>query len=399
MACFKTLLNNNPVMKNQITTLTIVLFIMAGLGGCKQSGTHNGLITIDVKASYPVKELILQDFMDVEYIPLETNDEFITQGVIMAISNKYILAKNGSNDGDIFFFDRKTGNALRKINKMGKGPEEYMHITDIVLDEENNEIFINCISTRKVCVYDLFGNFKRSFNHKEDTRYVDVFNFNTDNLIVYNESYYKIGEKRGSEVNHLIVSKQDGSITRNISIPFDVYKAPLLNEGEATVVTSVRPIIPNHGSWLLVETSSDTVYNYLPEENKLTPFLVKSPTTNPEIILTMGTLTDRYYFMTTKKLEFDFTTGRGFPIADLMYDKQENAMFNPIVINGDFVERKRVDMTSHPVNNDIAAFQNIEAYQLVDAYKNEGLKGKLKEIAAELDEGSNPVIMVMKYKK
>jgi hypothetical protein len=56
-------------------------------------------------------------------------------------------------------------------------------------------------------------------------------------------------------------------------------------------------------------------------------------------------------------------------------------------------------MTSHPINSGIAAFQNLEAYQLVEAYKNDELKGHLKEIAAKLKEGSNPVIMVMKNKK
>lgn len=45
--------------------------------------------------------------MDVEYIPLETTDEFITQGVVMAISDKYILTKNYVNDGYIYIFDRK----------------------------------------------------------------------------------------------------------------------------------------------------------------------------------------------------------------------------------------------------------------------------------------------------
>lgn len=47
--------------------------------------------------------------MDVEYIPLETNDEFITQGDVMAIDNKYIVVKNWNNDGDIFLFPRKIG--------------------------------------------------------------------------------------------------------------------------------------------------------------------------------------------------------------------------------------------------------------------------------------------------
>ena len=388
----------NSIMKKEIKTLTIILFITAGLVGCKQSET-NHLITVDVTKSYPKKELILQDFMDVEYIPLETNNEFVTQGVVMAIGSKYIIVKNWATEGDIYVFDRKTGKGLRKINRKGKGPEEYIHITDIVLDEENNEIFINCFSTKKILVYDLFGNFKRSFNHAEDTRYVNVFNYDTDNLICYNElTLYKDGENRGSGSYHMIISKQDGSITRNISIPFDVIKTPFIRDGERTVATFVSPIIPYQNTWLLVETSSDTVYNYNPKENKLIPFLAKKPTVDPEIFLTMGTLTDRYYFFITMKKEFDFTKGRGFPISDLMYDRQENAVYDCTVINGDFVKRKTVDMTSHPVNSGIAAFQNLEAYKLVEAYKKDELKGKLKEIASKLNENDNPVLMIMKYK-
>lgn len=79
-------------MKNQITTLVIILFITAGFVGCRKSDT-NHLITVDVTKSYPEKELILQDFMDVEYIPLETNDEFVTDGVVMALGDKFIVTK------------------------------------------------------------------------------------------------------------------------------------------------------------------------------------------------------------------------------------------------------------------------------------------------------------------
>ncbi|MEL7585418.1 MAG: 6-bladed beta-propeller [Prolixibacteraceae bacterium] len=388
-------------MKNQITTLAIILFVMAGFVGCKQFSTNNDLITVDVTKSYPEKELILQDFMNVEYILLETNKEFVTQGVVMAIGNKYIIVKNWTNDGDIFVFDRKTGKALRKINKMGKGPEEYSHLTYIVLDEQNNELFVDCTISNKILVYDLFGNFIRSFNHAEDNGYVNVFNYDTDNLICYNRwVLYKDGENRGSELFHTIISKKDGSVTRNITIPFDVIKTPFIDEGGRTVTSKVSPIIPYHDTWLLVETSSDTVYNYIPKENKLIPFLVKKPTVDPEVFLTMGTLTDRYYFFITMKKEFDFTKGSGFPLTGLMYDKQEDAVFEPSVINSDFIKRKKVGMISHPLNNnEFAAFQNLEAYQLVEAYKNDELKGKLKEIAAGLNEGSNPVIMVMKYKK
>lgn len=52
-----------------------------GCGGHNQSCNENDtFITVDVKDNYPKKELVLQDFMDVEYIALETSDEFLCQG-------------------------------------------------------------------------------------------------------------------------------------------------------------------------------------------------------------------------------------------------------------------------------------------------------------------------------
>lgn len=72
------------------------LFLMMGLFGCVEKEEKTNVITVDVTTTYPKKELVLQDLMDVEYIPLETNDEFITQGSVMAIGEKYILVKTGA---------------------------------------------------------------------------------------------------------------------------------------------------------------------------------------------------------------------------------------------------------------------------------------------------------------
>lgn len=133
--------------------------------------------------------------MDVEYIPLETTDEFITQGVVMAISDKYILTKNYVNDGYIYIFDRKTGKGIRKINRKGQGGEEYAFIVSAVLDEDNEEIFVN--SSKKILVYDLYGNFKRSFNTVGGADYMDIFNYDKNNLICYDMTvYYRDGEER-----------------------------------------------------------------------------------------------------------------------------------------------------------------------------------------------------------
>lgn len=76
---------------------------------------------------------------------------------------------------DIYIFDRKTGKGIRKINRKGQGGEEYAFIVSAVLDEDNEEIFVN--SSKKILVYDLYGNFKRSFNTVGGADYMDIFNY------------------------------------------------------------------------------------------------------------------------------------------------------------------------------------------------------------------------------
>lgn len=110
-------------MKWIITIPAILLFALAGCGKDKQSTDE--LIIVDVTKNYPEKELILQDFMDVEYIPLETNDEFVTQGKVIAIGAEVILITNWANDGNLFVFDRKASalelhelNTTNTVNNM-----------------------------------------------------------------------------------------------------------------------------------------------------------------------------------------------------------------------------------------------------------------------------------------
>lgn len=156
----------------------ILLVILAGCEGNKQS--NDDLIIVDVSKSYPQKELILQDFMDVEYIALETTDEFLTQGLVQDIGKKFLLVTNRNNDGDILIFDRKTGKGLRKINRQGQGAEEYTRINEIILDESNGEIFVKSLGN-KILVYDLHGSFKRCLNLGREVS--SVFDYDKYNLL------------------------------------------------------------------------------------------------------------------------------------------------------------------------------------------------------------------------
>ena len=148
-----------------------------------------------------------------------------------------------------------------------------------------------------------------------------------------------------------------------------------------------------------MRTSSDTIYNYS-TDNILTPIIVRTPsiqTMNPEIYLFPTVITDRYYFMRTMKKEIDFTTFKGFPGTDLMFDKQAKSIFEYVVFNNDFSPKREISLGQKP-NSTMATCLTLNAFDLVDALEKNELKGDLKEIAQELNEESNPIIMLVKHR-
>ena len=77
--------------------------------------TENGLITVDVTKSYPKKELILQDLFDIEYLPLETSDKFVTAGDVVYFGDD-LMWIGDYRSFDLELLDREKTN-IRKINQ------------------------------------------------------------------------------------------------------------------------------------------------------------------------------------------------------------------------------------------------------------------------------------------
>ena len=388
-------------MKTLIFIETILLLVMTSCGS--DNASTDGFITVDVtKSSYsPKKELVLQDFMDVEYIPLETNDEFINQGYVQAVGEKYIIVTNYRKDGDIFVYNRN-GKAIRKINHKGQGGKEYISFRTITLDEENNELFVNDHYAKKIVVYDLEGNFKRSFKQNDKGKslfYWEIFNYDKENLICYDEL--------NEEIPFLLISKQDGSITKEIKVPFKEKKVFIqLLKYEGGIRTAgpgnYSRITPFKGNWILLEPSSDTIYTLMPDCS-LRPFIAKTPpvhTMNPEFYLILKLVSDRYYFMESIKNVYDFRKEEGFPKTYFVYDTQEKDFFSYIIYNGDYSYKRELYMVMFtPINAKGELCATIDAFELCRDYKKGKLKGKLKDIAAKLGEDDNRVIMLVKPKK
>ena len=380
-------------------TFISAITLMGSLIACKSQSEKTELITINVEKNYPKKELILQDFVDVEYIPLETTDEFINKGIVKAVGKNYIAVVNGGNEGDIFLYNRSNGKGVRKINRKGQGGEEYSQITQIVLDEEQNEMFIVDYPRQKFMVYNLEGKFLRDFNFDENSYYTFVYPYDKAHLIVYKDCAHH-GQPQKS--CHAIISKQDGKTIREISLSYkeleDIrYTGMHEKYGEITAVPAHYLTIPARKDWYLASISSDTIYRHLPNGDKH-PYMVRTPSINsmdPEVFLFPKMMTEQYDFLVSIKKRM--TEHFSFPSENLIYDKQEKAVYTYTIQNTDF-EGSDVAIWESSLNPEVASYRILYAHDLVEAYEEGKLKGRLKEIASTLDEEDNPVIMLMKQK-
>ena len=382
-----------------------VIFLMAallGLASCTgEKKEKDSFITVDVTASYPEKDLVLQDFMDVEYVPLETSDEFLSQGRISYVGENIIVAAN-KRQGDILLFERATGKGIRKINHKGFGPEEYIMPYNVILFEDKNEMFVNDGPTSKIQVYDLEGNYKRTIKYKQGALVSLLLDFNDEYFLSQNV-FDPIMQDAGETFIYL--SKKDGTMT-NIKVPYQkrlsVIMAKVFPDGstQAAFPENSDFIDPFRDGWLLTEPSADTIYFYKADRS-LKPFIVRTPsvqTMSPEVFLFPGVLTDDYYFMQSVTKEYDFDKNEGMPSTPLVYDVAEQKIYKYTVHNADYEDREE-NLSKQNVNNKIAFYQALPADELIEALEDGKLKGKLSDIAAHLDIEDNPVVMIVKPKK
>lgn len=381
------------VMKDTNIIWLVLLLMMIGCKKDVSLENENVIIVNVTKDEYPHKDIILQDFMEIEYVALDSSDDFLCQGHILAVGEKFIVVRNDIQDGDIFLFDRKKGNGIKKINRKGNGNEEYVIAYNAVLDEDNEELFINDVMQNKIIVYDLFGNYKRHFLGSEKARINQIYNFDKEKLIckIEDDNTTTLGKS-----TFMLISKQNGEVAIETAISYKERKTMKIADGENLLMFYSYPsILYFQDQWIFSEISSDTVFKFSPERD-LTPIMIKSPSIQsmiPETFLFPKIFTNQYCFIEKVKKETNFST------TNLIYDRKEKKLYEYVLYNRDYSNAQKINMADIGIlNGEVIFYQRIEAYELVNAYNNGNLKGTLKNIAARLNEESNPIIMLVKEK-
>ena len=105
----------------------------------------------------------------------------------------------------------KTGKAINRFSHAGNGPHEYNYITNLLLDEKRNEIYVHDVFLQKMLVYDMTGAFIREYT-MGDARF--IYGFDDACFLVYNT----ITNQASSDLKpyFTLVSKTDGKVLYTI---------------------------------------------------------------------------------------------------------------------------------------------------------------------------------------
>ena len=394
-------------MKNYFLSISMLCLLFSGCSSEKKN--EHGFIDLNVSASYPEKEIQLEDIADIEYLQLGVYEDFLFSREPRIITSEKIIFYE-FRSGDIMAYSRD-GNPLLKFNRKGNGPSEYTEINQLIYDETTDEFFVQSFSSGNIMVFDTRGEFKRviplpivsptqAIDGGTRNTTVELGNFDPKTLLLFDSS---------NDNPFTLISKEDGSVIESIEIPKDQDLATYimaLQMNSSNVVTGVSLLIApaNHfvkynDGYLLTEFSIDTVY-FLSPDKKLSPFLVRQPaiqSMDPAIILNTLVEAGNYEFLLAVTIMDD---SGALPKKYLMRDKKTGSIYRQKITFNDY---RGKEVTISPVT--IANTQDsklglitLSLVELQDANRENKLSGRLKELVDNSDEDGNDIYMLLHFK-
>lgn len=406
----------NNIMKHH-TDMIRILYVVCLLAfvGCVSTppAANDGLGVINLSGDYPTRRVDLKEIADVEYVALETTDSSLLTSMCanFCISDKYIVTSD-MYTGDIFFFTR-SGKFVRKVNRLGNGPEEYSYLQDMVADFETEECFVYDLYKKKVDIYSFEGIYKRSIPWMIANLY-PWHNYNKDYLIGYHGSFSHKTYRCTDTHPFYFMSKKDGRlIPLNLMVPDGISSTltiikEKLTTGDIYINRPSLPIFPflmNGDEALIAEFSLDTLYSFKGE--RLTPIAVKTPSarsTTPPTIIVPELYTDSFLLFRVVSMYYDKSNHyKPYQESDmLIWNRKTNQVEKWEIYNSDMdaamLRYPLTRLNAFSDKNMGVAFYTAE--RLITLYNEGKLKGRLKEVASKLqDEEDNKILLIAKYKQ
>ncbi len=389
--------------RNSILALSILLLI-----ACGKEQQQSDIPVVDVTKTYPKKEIVLQDIADVEYIPLETRDDVLIDSYfhICTISPDSLLVGN-YREGTVFLFNGQ-GKLVKKFNNKGASDKEYKEVWGIFYDKKTREIFIWDYPFKyQILVYDENGFYKRTLPINKDysLRSNEIINYNENALLFHNgQLNFELNTKKDSLEKgikpYVLLSKKDGKKLGNLPIAFSDRKQPNIvkkQKGGYSCTWAPLNSLTSDGEIIIYsDVSQDTIFSYS-KDKKLTPIVVRKPKVSemnkPFDFLQIHKMTSNYIF--GEILGKRPKEKPSYPVTKICINRIDNKIYESKIINTD-APKAELNVKWFFENDNSLLLGRDRLAELLEEGK---LKGKLKEIAENMNEDDNPVWVKIQFKK
>lgn len=386
---------------NKTNIFLLAYCLICSYACTSQPQSTTGIPVVDFEKEYPPKDLLVSENADVEYVRLETTDEVLLDGLAglyLSVTDRYIVTNN-SKEGRIFVFNRQ-GKHLYNFMRKGNSGEEFMYAKKVRVDDKAEEIFV-LDARNKVLIYTLDGKFKRVLDLPKDMRADDLWNYDDEWLLSYDNYNLDREGLTCAEQPFFLISKKDGQVKR-IGVNAKDRIGPRIyfekNGQRGVMAVSMNYIYKNGDEFVLSELGNDTVF--MLKNGEISPLLVRTPGSKDKDVRSMMSaplklgdyievveapkeLKMESGKIETKSVYLNLKTGECF---DLNLKDDVNFVEPSAVRSSEYVEAPKNHILSMP--NTDRLFQ----------WKEEGrLKGKLAEMVDEMKEDDNPILIIYKF--
>ena len=196
-----------------------------------------------------------QTFSSFKIVPLETNRESLLGSPKKMIFKNELVYIHDSTKGNnsILVFDL-SGKHISSLNKIGKGPGEYMGISNFSVDEEGNIYVLDSSSGQKILKYTKEG------EHINDIFLeVLIYDFEIFNEKIYGYNAGTAFNGQNKKRNSIFVFKKTGEIIKSF---FPALNEKVLTTNENTFIKKGEYIyvnMPNVATLYAINKSNDIV--------------------------------------------------------------------------------------------------------------------------------------------
>ncbi|MFA5849392.1 MAG: 6-bladed beta-propeller [Bacteroidales bacterium] len=405
----------NLIILYKIALLSVCIIVLAS---CSEKKSDKDIRIIDIAGAIGKGRIVdLSEIAkEIKYIPLETTDSSLLGDINSIFYENGHIYMCDYNARSIKVFD-STGKYVSKIDRYGRGPEEYTSMYDFHVIPKNGNVTIISSELGALNEYDMFGNFvsKTNFPYLKDYRNLRCIKMD-DNT--YLSAVFKM-----TETGEYSVIIYDSLSNIKMRIPNPEIKLNIKGVRSKDVCIVTVPWLYQFGSNIRIiytDIPLDTIFSIGPgmkleklfgfnygKFNKPAGKVTDIPKSSKIISFISTPFESEDYLL----LRFDlrglatepFGRGNKNNTVAAIYNKNsgELTLMNQPV-KGKFGFRE--DLENGPVFMPTTTSTNNEflctyaAGRFIDFVKNNNCSDKIRELAQKLNENDNPIIAIVKLK-